>query len=691
MRFLQRYAFILCMALTTIVSVSAQTTVSLTSSSGHPGDEVEVSVMLSNAQSATALQINIPHSPYMSYVDGSAVLNKQRVSATHQLSVSDKDNLLSLYVYDISLNPFLEGTEALITFRLQLDKEPGIYDLKPEVVLSDAGGKALSVNAKGGKMTILGPKISLSETEIDYGSVPIRSTHIKKVSVSNTGNETLTVSEIKSGSTLFKVSPTSMTIAAGKQQTLTIEYTPQNAGNELADITFVSNATNSNQTIHVSATPFSVNTLSVADVAGQSGEEVTVSVSMQNMEPIVAAQCRFTLPEALKYVEGSAVLSGRATGSHQISGTMKDDQLSFFIHSAENKALSGNEGVLFTFKLLLDGMGGDYPLTPTDVLLSNLAGSDMTSEVKGATVRIAAPRIECATELDFGRMPLEKDIKQRFTIRNSGESPLVIQRVEFTNEAFSLTNATNLPTIAAGGTTEIEVCYHPAGEETFTGVMQIYSNDPQNRMQTVEMSGITYATNEMTLSGEAVSGQPSQYALTISMQNSLPVVALQFNLHWIPGMVPVQETVKLSARATGHEVKITEQAEGNYQILIYSSENKPIAPGEGSILTLIYNNKVEGSDYNGTNIMADQIILSTQDERNCASSTTASLRIGGLSGILGDANNDGKITVTDAACIIDYLLERDFSRFTESQADMNKDQRITITDVVEVIHTILQQ
>ena len=54
-------------------------------------------------------------------------------------------------------------------------------------------------------------------------------------------------------------------------------------------------------------------------------------------------------------------------------------------------------------------------------------------------------------------------------------------------------------------------------------------------------------------------------------------------------------------------------------------------------------------------------------------------------------NNDGKVTVTDATCIIDYLLEIDESAFTESQADMNKDQRITITDVVEVIHAILQQ
>ena len=89
--------------------------------------------------------------------------------------------------------------------------------------------------------------------------------------------------------------------------------------------------------------------------------------------------------------------------------------------------------------------------------------------------------------------------------------------------------------------------------------------------------------------------------------------------------------------------------------------------------------------------MADQIILSTKDERNCASSTTASWQVENLSGLLGDANNDGQITIADVTCIVNHLLEIDSTGFTESQADMNQDQRITITDVVEIIDIIMQQ
>lgn len=691
---LQRYMFNLCMALYLMVAVpmSAQSTVSLTSSSGHPGDEVELNVMLSDAQSATALQINLPHSSYLSYVEGSAVLNAQRVPETHTLSVSDNDNVLNLYVYGTSLNTFKEGDGTFITFRMKLGNEPGTYTLTPEAILSDAAGSPLDVIAQGGAVTILSSKISLDKTAIDYGSVPIRSSYTKEVSVSNIGNEMLNVSEINSGSALFEVSPTTMIIAAGQQKTLTVQYNPQHFGNDATDITLVSDAVNGSQTIHVSAAPFSVNTLSVTGASGQSGEEVTVSVSMQNMEPIVAAQCCFTLPEALKYVEGSAALSERApNNSHQIAGTVLGDKLSFFIHSGFNAALTGSEGELFTFRLLLDGMGGDYQLDPEDVLLSNVDGRDMTSEVSGAIIRIAAPRLACASELDFGSIPMEKTAVQRFAVTNSGESPLAIQRVEFSDPAFSLADASNLPTIAAGETSEMEICYQPSGEGEFSGVMQVYSNDPENHMQVVAINGTAYATNQIELSGMPVDGQPNQYALTVSMQNSLPVVAMQFDLHWIPAMAPVQEALSLSARASGHQAEVTKLTDDSYRVYVYSMNNNPIALGNGPVVTIIYNKVDEQAAYEHTTVTADQIILSTVEGRNCASSSTATWDVLKLSGLLGDANNDGQITVADVTCVINYLLEFDFTGFTEAQADMNQDQEITITDVVEIIHILLQQ
>jgi hypothetical protein len=136
---------------------------------------------------------------------------------------------------------------------------------------------------------------------------------------------------------------------------------------------------------------------------------------------------------------------------------------------------------------------------------------------------------------------------------------------------------------------------------------------------------------------------------------------------------------------------MTKLTDNSYRVYLYSERNTPITPGDGPVITFIYNKVEEQVSYDKTNILADQIILSTTDGRNCASSSTAELNIGGLSGLMGDANNDGQVNVTDITCIVNYLLEIDSTGFVMSQADMNQDHRITITDVVEVIHAIMQQ
>ena len=147
----------------------------------------------------------------------------------------------------------------------------------------------------------------------------------------------------------------------------------------------------------------------------------------------------------------------------------------------------------------------------------------------------------------------------------------------------------------------------------------------------------------------------------------------------------------MSTRAADYKASMTKQGDNSYRVYLYSENNTPIVPGNGPVVTFIYN-KVEGQvSYDKTTILADQIVLSTTDGRNCTSTPTASMTIGDQSGLLGDANNDGQVTVTDVTCIINYLLEIDSTGFIMSQADMNQDQRITITDAVELIYTILHQ
>ena len=57
--------------------------------------------------------------------------------------------------------------------------------------------------------------------------------------------------------------------------------------------------------------------------------------------------------------------------------------------------------------------------------------------------------------------------------------------------------------------------------------------------------------------------------------------------------------------------------------------------------------------------------------------------------IKGDANGDGKVTITDAVGIVNKILGNPSTQFHEPAADVNHDHEITITDAVGVVNIIL--
>lgn len=57
--------------------------------------------------------------------------------------------------------------------------------------------------------------------------------------------------------------------------------------------------------------------------------------------------------------------------------------------------------------------------------------------------------------------------------------------------------------------------------------------------------------------------------------------------------------------------------------------------------------------------------------------------------LLGDVNRDGKVNITDAVCILNYILGNTPSTFFFKAADINKDTIINITDVVGVMNIIM--
>ena len=613
-----RKLFLICTMLYSTLAI-ATNMLSLSSVSGTPQTEVEVVVSLDNSDAISALELTIPLGEHLQYVNGSAVLATER-SNGHMITAAQVAQDLRIYVFSFANTPINGNTGELLRFNLKLGNEPADYALTPTIVLSNAQGTSIAGSTQIGTVTIQAPKLQIVNPQIDYGHIPIRATYTKNLQLKNVGNLPLTIENITTTAPLFVPKQTTLTIAAGQTTSVVIEYTPTERGAVNTEAIVKSNAINGEQVATIMADPFSVNELHVGSTSGIADSIVTISLTMNNMEPIVAMQCAFKLPKQLEYVANSLAVNATRSNGHQALSTLRGDTLFLAIFSMTNQPLHANDGEVATFQFRLNGSSGTYYLKPIDVVLSNITEENMVSATSQGSVRINAPSISSNASLSFGNIPITEVAHATYSVRNNGSAPLVLERATFLAEGYSIVE--ELPiTIANSKTTTITVAYQPTEEGDFSTTMNLYTNDPNNRLKTVTLSGQVYEPNTLILKGQ--NNQEGTYTLSVALDNYTDIVAVQYDLHWRSDMTTSQSAFVPSARMQNHNAVVTPLDEDSYRIIIYSMSNATIAGHNGELHQLVFTPQGD-VDYCGDIIIIDNIILSDVNSVDKASSSTMS-------------------------------------------------------------------
>lgn len=668
------------------LTATATNTVTITSAQGHPGDEVEIAVQLANTEAVTALEIHVPLSDVLAYVSGSAVLNTER-SDDHNLTAAEKDGKLKIIIHSLSLKAIKGNEGELCRFKLKLGKEPATYDLAPKVVMSSPTGQSLTTSIQNGTVTLLSPKLEIITQEIDYGKVPIRSSYTKNLQIRNSGNEPLEITGIAFDRNDLQASPATCTIAAKSTQNVVVTYSPMQRGDITSDVRISSNAINPKAgKAVIMAQPFSVNELHVQRVEGVSDDEVTVALKMNNMEPIAGAQCSFQLPKELVYVEGSEDVGAMCNNTdHSVSASIKDGILTLLLYSVSNQVIPEGDGELMKFSVRLNGKSGWYRLNPSKVTLSNVTSENMVSATSGEYVVIKSPAYKGNSTLDMGSVAVTERQTSTYTITNTGSVDLVVDRVAFLAEGYAVES--ELPiTISYNQSRSITVSYTPTAEGEHKTTMQVYTNDPTNRLFSVAVSGQVYEPNTININGK---NTKDGYRFSFGLDNYTDIVAVQMNIEWLPGMKTSSEGLIKSERLENHSYLLTDLGSGIYQLLVYSMDNTSIAGTEGELFTLDYV-ATEGTEYQDSELRVTNIVLSDANGKNYASKRTASAKAE-FRYIPGDVNNDGIVNVSDAIGVVNCILGKTTFEVNELAADANEDGQVNVTDAIAIVNLILNQ
>lgn len=152
-------------------------------------------------------------------------------------------------------------------------------------LVSNAANSTASVALSGSSLAAT-HTLSVSPSSMSFGSVSAGSTATQLVTLTNTGNSSVAVSQISAAGTGFAVSGATVpvTLAVGQSTSFSVRFTPTAAGSDSGSVSIVSNATNSPASITLSgSSPAATYTLSESTSSLSFGSVNTGSGSTQTV------------------------------------------------------------------------------------------------------------------------------------------------------------------------------------------------------------------------------------------------------------------------------------------------------------------------------------------------------------------------------------------------------------------------
>lgn len=145
--------------------------------------------------------------------------------------------------------------------------------------------------------------------------------------------------------------------------------------------------------------------------------------------------------------------------------------------------------------------------------------------------------------------------------------------------------------------------------------------------------------------------------------------------------------VSSSETVSNHDIKSFLLSKNKMKVAVYSLDNEAFDENVNGFLRLSFNADVEKGVYQGT---ISNIELASADARlTKLSNVTFQIEVTGPETILGDANGDGNVNVTDYTAMSHYIMGNPPEDFNEKAADTNGDGKINVADYTGLAHLIL--
>lgn len=370
---------------------------------GRSGYDASLFVSINNMEEFSAFEFTIILPEAMKYKSGSAHLFRQ----SDHLVLADtlKGNKLKVIAFSNNNKIFSGQNGDVLKLDFSLIGTGGYYSIPvEEAIIADSAGTNILSASYSGNLSIASPVISLNPNEINFGMVSILDTGKSEITISNYGNDTLKIFSAKFDSNLFTGSNIfPIIILPYNSFNFPVEFKSGIKGNYKGNLILVHNDLLRNPTrIQLTATAYAPNVLFVGSVIGEKSDTLEIPVKIRNTETFTAFQFDITLPQGINLIANSIKLGHRATANHSISYSfITSTKIRILAYSINQSLFSGDSGSVCSFKVILNGNYGDYPLLLSNGIIGNSNNQNIITSTLNGNIKIL-PKTKVYGKVTFG-------------------------------------------------------------------------------------------------------------------------------------------------------------------------------------------------------------------------------------------------------------------------------------------------
>ena len=328
------------------------------------------------------------------------------------------------------------------------------------------------------------PDIDVSPTTLDFGDVEINTSSDMDVVVSNIGTADLEVSALATTNPVFSIiSPaTPVTISPGNFTNVTVRFSPTATGPASGDLQITSDDPDEGLVSvpltgngidpppndpDIDVTPLSLNYGQVE--IGTSADQ-NVTINNTGLQDLTVSD--LTTTNGVFTVVSPAVPFDVTPGNSQIV-TVRFSPTTAQVENGDLQITSNDpdEGLV---TVSLTGEGIDPPPNEPDIAVTPLS-------------------------VDYGQVVVGNTSDQIVTISNTGIQTLNVSDLTTTNGVFSVVSPATPFSVAPSGSQDVTVRFSPTAEQVENGDLQITSDDPDEGLVTVTLTGEGITTPPLAL------------------------------------------------------------------------------------------------------------------------------------------------------------------------------------------------